>query len=261
MDELQISGKRFISSRRIAKDNGYHTDYIGQLIRGGKIKGQKVGRTWYVDEASFAAYLGEESTVPAETVSESEPEPVVVADAPVAEVAESIVEEVPVSVVEEMEEENTPVETEQKEEEVVEEETKIPVHIEIKKEEIVSPVVLVSEEKKEVAVPTVIALRKTSAASGGLKYFSDDEPLLPEIAHKESVSRVASDEIEGESAKEIKIQNTHTTRRPRAGRIVFALAAAGAVVFVFSAVLSSAVFESINIQAGNSASVGYGVQW
>ena len=60
MDELQISGKRFISSRRIARDNGYTADYIGQLIRGGKVVGQKVGRAWYVDAISFDAYLGQE---------------------------------------------------------------------------------------------------------------------------------------------------------------------------------------------------------
>ena len=60
MDELQISGKRFISSRRVAKENGYHTDYIGQLIRANKIKGQKVGRAWYVEAESFAKFLGQE---------------------------------------------------------------------------------------------------------------------------------------------------------------------------------------------------------
>ncbi len=64
MDELQISGKRFISSRRIARDNGYTADYIGQLIRGGKVTGQKVGRAWYVDAVSFHKYLGQEG-VPA----------------------------------------------------------------------------------------------------------------------------------------------------------------------------------------------------
>ena len=62
MDELQISGKRFISSRRIARDNGYTSDYIGQLIRGGKVTGQKVGRAWYVDAVSFNTFLGSERT-------------------------------------------------------------------------------------------------------------------------------------------------------------------------------------------------------
>jgi hypothetical protein len=61
MDELEISGKRYISAKRIAKENKYHSDYIGQLIRGGKIAGTKVGRAWYVEEQSFADYLTKES--------------------------------------------------------------------------------------------------------------------------------------------------------------------------------------------------------
>lgn len=62
MDEIEISGKRYISSRRAAKENRYHVDYIGQLIRGGKVLGTKVGRTWYVDEESLAGYLDKEYT-------------------------------------------------------------------------------------------------------------------------------------------------------------------------------------------------------
>ena len=61
MDELEISGKRYISTRRAGKEHGYHSDYIGQLIRGGKVAGQKVGRAWYVDADSLAIYLGKES--------------------------------------------------------------------------------------------------------------------------------------------------------------------------------------------------------
>jgi hypothetical protein len=60
MDELEISGKRYISAKRIAKENQYHSDYVGQLIRAGRIIGTKVGRAWYVDEASFNEYLGKE---------------------------------------------------------------------------------------------------------------------------------------------------------------------------------------------------------
>lgn len=66
MDELEISGKRFISSKRAAKENRYHVDYIGQLIRSGKVVGSKVGRTWYVDARSLATYLGKEYKVPDE---------------------------------------------------------------------------------------------------------------------------------------------------------------------------------------------------
>ena len=62
MDELVIAGKVYISSRRAAKENKYHADYIGQLIRGGKVLGTKVGRAWYVERDSLAAYLGQEPT-------------------------------------------------------------------------------------------------------------------------------------------------------------------------------------------------------
>lgn len=64
MDELEISGKRYISSRRAAKENKYHSDYIGQLIRAGKVVGQKVGRSWYVEVSSLDAYLRGEGVVP-----------------------------------------------------------------------------------------------------------------------------------------------------------------------------------------------------
>ncbi len=60
MDELEISGRRYISSARAAKEHKYHADYIGQLVRGGKVAGQKVGRSWYVDADSLSEYLGKE---------------------------------------------------------------------------------------------------------------------------------------------------------------------------------------------------------
>src|SRR5581483_12286201 len=64
MDELEISGKRYISTRRAAKEHKYHADYIGQLVRGKKVVGQKVGRSWYVSEESLNAYFeGEKSPV------------------------------------------------------------------------------------------------------------------------------------------------------------------------------------------------------
>ncbi len=57
MDTLQISGKWYISTGRAAKEHGYHADYIGQLIRSGQIKGQKVGRSWYVLADSLTDYF------------------------------------------------------------------------------------------------------------------------------------------------------------------------------------------------------------
>lgn len=57
MDELELNGRRHISAKRAAREHRYHSDYIGQLIRGGKVRGQKVGRSWYVDAESLDAYL------------------------------------------------------------------------------------------------------------------------------------------------------------------------------------------------------------
>lgn len=250
MDELQISGKRFISSRRIAKDNGYHTDYIGQLIRGSKVKGQKVGRTWYVDEASFAAYLGkekgadfveqavvEEQPVQEEVVEEAAV-PIEPATAPVVKVEPAKVEEavVPEEGIEgEIKEEPTLVQ---------EEEIKIPIHIEI-------------EKKKEV-IPAVITMRKHAVQAGGLKYFTEDESLLPEISNKTVVSRI--DPVVSDEAvyTKTKTDEPRESSQARVGRLVFVLSATGVAVFIFCAVVSSTFFQTINVQAGNPASVGYG---
>ena len=82
MDDLEISGKLYISSRKAAKQNKYHVDYIGQLVRSGKIVGIKVGRAWYVEAESLARYLGkdpepaslEKSTAPVQLSKEVEGE-------------------------------------------------------------------------------------------------------------------------------------------------------------------------------------------
>lgn len=58
MDELEIQGKKYISSKRAAKLTGYATDYIGQLARGGKVDATRVGRAWYVSERSILEHAG-----------------------------------------------------------------------------------------------------------------------------------------------------------------------------------------------------------
>ena len=49
MKTLAIEGKNYVTARYAAEITGYEPDYIGQLIRGGKIFGKLVGRSWYVD--------------------------------------------------------------------------------------------------------------------------------------------------------------------------------------------------------------------
>lgn len=50
MDEIEIGGDIYISSKRAAELTGYAKDYIGQLARSNKIKATRVGRAWYVSK-------------------------------------------------------------------------------------------------------------------------------------------------------------------------------------------------------------------
>ncbi len=252
MDELQISGKRFISSRRLARDNGYTADYLGQLIRGGKVVGQKVGRAWYVDAASFDMYLGGEgistleNPIPTVTLAEAVPAKVLGSAPPqpdhlpaqllpshVEEIKE-IVEAPVVEPVEQMKEAvEVPVVAVKQEEPVYH----VPLHI-IKKEELV-------EEKKEANI-------------GGLRYFADNEPSLPEIRVATREPQVAAS-VAPEAAEE---KIFATTRAKRSSKIpVFALAGVAVVVFIISAFVSSAVSLNLSIEGGNTANVSYSLPW
>lgn len=243
MDELQISGKRFISSRRLAREYGYTADYLGQLIRGGKVTGQKVGRAWYVDAASFEHYLGNE--VPAaptlliekESVVEPAVEPV---QEPAAE-SQRVTPEKEPEVVEMVEQDKEEKEEEKVPAEAVAEEEPahhVPLHI-IKKEEPIE-----AEEK---------------SVSGGLRYVADDAPNLPEIRFDKKESRVARPTQEEEgviSPAFVPARSAKVSRAP-----VLALVGAGAAVFVFCAVVSSALSLNLSIEAGNSASTSYSLDW
>ncbi len=68
MDELEIQGKKYISSKRAAQLTGYAKDYVGQLARSGKIPGMRMGRAWFVEEA---ALLGHRSSDTSETAISS----------------------------------------------------------------------------------------------------------------------------------------------------------------------------------------------
>ena len=50
---ILIDGEEYISSARAAELVGYSKDYVGQLARGGKIDAKRVGRNWYIREASI----------------------------------------------------------------------------------------------------------------------------------------------------------------------------------------------------------------
>ena len=55
MDELTVNQTKYISSKRAAEMSGYAKDYIGQMVRLGKLDAKRVGRAWYVNEDQIKA--------------------------------------------------------------------------------------------------------------------------------------------------------------------------------------------------------------
>lgn len=219
MDELQISGKRYISSRRAAQEHGYHADYIGQLVRGGKVAGQKVGRSWYVDAASLLAHLG----------SEGAQKEVEIADEKKKEVEPVVLKKEESSMQKKEHEEKkeeitkTPVEAEAPEEvipplvaeEAVAEKKEGPVFVEAVSlepaEEEKAVVVLEKEEhpivvrKERVAMPEM----KTTPR-GGLRYVTDDTPSLPPLKISENSFSPVEEEV---SFSEISVRSSSLVGR------------------------------------------------
>ena len=60
MDELVVDGKKYINSRMASQLTGYAKDYIGQLVRQGKVEARRVGRAWFVLEEALARHAGVE---------------------------------------------------------------------------------------------------------------------------------------------------------------------------------------------------------
>jgi hypothetical protein len=48
MNELELDGKTYVSSKRAAEMTGYAKDYIGQMCREGRVEARLVGRNWYI---------------------------------------------------------------------------------------------------------------------------------------------------------------------------------------------------------------------
>lgn len=47
---INYSIPQYISLKQASKISGYHPDYLGQLIRKGKLKAIRIGRSWFVPE-------------------------------------------------------------------------------------------------------------------------------------------------------------------------------------------------------------------
>lgn len=257
MDELEISGKRYISTRRAGKEHKYHSDYIGQLIRAGKVDGQKVGRSWYVAEDSLAEYLGKEAAPKAPVMKVEVPAKVMKVHKVAARpVIEEEVEEGQTSNVAVMEGE---VETaEVFENDAEEDKNYIPVKIggnATKRE--------ASYEIKKQPV----AIKKNR---GGLRYIADDGPLYPRVEttpiEREVPSRMpvrTNPAVVYEEQTYLEQQPVTLIERPRVrknNRIFImrgGMVAAVALVTLGVVAAASAMIVSTTTVQGESASISY----
>lgn len=245
MDELEISGKRYISSRRAGKQYHYHSDYIGQLVRGGKVIGTKVGRAWYVDEISLAGYLGKEA-----------PAPLVKAVAPAAPTSVSAPAVIPVIPVESMPA-AIRVPTQTTEFASVRMEAKPEVFQKHAEEIIVSVShgdvwkekgTIEKRDESEYRIP----IQKK-----GLTYVEDTEPLLPEIRSNITRMPVRIAEPAAAIAPAPKVFTRVEKKAPLPVLSIFVLFIAGAAILSAVTIGSSFVMSRVVVEQGKPASVGF----
>ena len=277
MDELEISGKRYISTKRAAREHGYHSDYMGQLIRGKKVAGQKVGRAWYIDEESLNAYLGK-APVPAPArvavpAAAQEPAPAPAAAAvPIAEAA-------PVAAPA-IEHENAPAqEFVPVERAAVEEYAAVaapvplpPIEAAPQEPEVREPEAFVAQEVPEREQPVVraiyhapyieqredegeqeirIPIRTPSPAvqeKGGLRYMADDSVPVPAAVCRQDAAP--------------SYEPRHAFAQPAPSRFPYASLCVVAVFALLAAVFASNfVSATVISEEGKPATVNYAIHW
>ncbi len=247
MDELEISGKRFLSTRRAAKEHKYTSDYVGQLIRGGKVVGKKVGRSWYVSEESLNAYLSGEAAEPmkAQVLKVKE-----VVSEPVVEKAKEV-ELRPIA---------APVAAVTYAEEKIAEPVVAERFVE---EQTFEPVIVKAQPLEAHHIPIRMQSHVEERSSGGLRYVTDDEPSLPEVKRKVALStapamRVHQAPVAPQQYEEAVEEYVEVTPRRKFG--VFAIAGVllvAAATFSATAAISATLNSRIVVEQGQVAGVGY----
>ena len=255
MDELEISGKRYISTRRAAREHGYHSDYMGQLIRGGKVAGQKVGRAWYIDEASLAAYLAGEqapelATPAAAVIEEAKAEPVIerLVEEPIAAEVEPQkieVQEIPAATPEPL---PTP--------------PPAPAPLPTP-----APAPFVGDKEVREAPAEKIEIKKIYQELpieeiGGLRYAADDTPSIPMVTRMPTQSQYYA---RPQSAPTYAYaSHAPTYAEEPAGRSSFpyvSLAVVAALSLLVAGFASNFVSATIVSEPGKSAVVQYAIHW
>lgn len=241
MDELEIDGKKYFSSKRAAREHKYHIDYIGQLIRAGKVAGKKVGRSWYVEETSLRDYLLSEGGAPQKPATQPEQKVSPVVEAPAQTIEEKRFEPV-----------------------VTPQHYPQPAPIQ---QPIVKPF---EREERVVYFSAPVPEKKPNT----LTYVEDDEPMLPALngrvrANADFVAvpvrkiEEESKEMAPEESEQIEDDEPRITAYPRQKNKFFlalrmqVLAIIAIAVFAAAAIASSVIATSIQVDEQGVASVGY----
>jgi hypothetical protein len=56
--------EQLISLKKAAENSGYHPDYLGYLIRKGKLEGKKIGHNWFTTEKAVKKFLASQKFLP-----------------------------------------------------------------------------------------------------------------------------------------------------------------------------------------------------
>jgi len=56
--------EKIISLKKAAENSGYHPDYLGSLIRNGKLEGKKIGRNWFTTEKAIKDFQATQKFLP-----------------------------------------------------------------------------------------------------------------------------------------------------------------------------------------------------
>jgi hypothetical protein len=68
---ISFDGNDYVSASKAAEITGYHTDYVGQLARGGTVLSRQIGNRWYVDRAHIVDHKREKDGLLARVQSEA----------------------------------------------------------------------------------------------------------------------------------------------------------------------------------------------
>ena len=55
--EIWRNGKKFIPLNIASAACGYHREYLRQLIKNGKLGGERIGSSWFISEDVFSSFI------------------------------------------------------------------------------------------------------------------------------------------------------------------------------------------------------------